>query len=223
MTMRTQELHPALVHYPITLYPVSLAADAVGRLTGSRTLLGVGRWGMVLSAGATAVAGLAGFMAQEQVRARGAAADLLITHRNLNIGFLAGVTAMAAARLVRPRPSLRYLAAGAGLLGAMAYSAYLGGHMVYEHGVGVVRARGVRAGAAPELRPENARRIARQARQDVAQAVRHTARDLGHGAVVPWLTRGDGGNGAGGVPAGYDDAAAQPAPGPLAPERARTP
>jgi uncharacterized membrane protein len=212
MTMRTQELHPALVHYPITLFPLSLAADAVGRITGSRTLLDVGRWGMVLSAGATAVAGAAGFMVQEQVRARGVAADLLITHRNLNIGFLAGVTAMAVTRLLRPRPSARYLAAGAGLLGAMAYSAYLGGHMVYEHGVGVVRARGVRAGAAPELRPDNARRIGRQAKQDVAAAVRHTGRDLARGAVLPWLT-GDGAAGRGDhAAARNDDAAAGTGP-----------
>jgi uncharacterized membrane protein len=41
--MRLQEVHPATVHAPITLLPLSLAADVLGRLTGNDGLLELGR------------------------------------------------------------------------------------------------------------------------------------------------------------------------------------
>ena len=55
-----------------------------------------------------------------------------------------------------------YLAAGIASVAAMAYSGYLGGHLVYEHGVGVRPAEGVEDGEAPEIRPGEAREVARR-------------------------------------------------------------
>lgn len=50
MTMRLQEVHPATVHAPITLLPLSLTADVLGRLTGNDGLLELGRRTMPLAA-----------------------------------------------------------------------------------------------------------------------------------------------------------------------------
>ena len=35
MPRRLQELHPALVHFPVTLLPVAIGADVIGRIAGS--------------------------------------------------------------------------------------------------------------------------------------------------------------------------------------------
>ncbi len=38
MPIRLQQMHPALVHFPITLLPVAVGADLLGCLTGSKPL-----------------------------------------------------------------------------------------------------------------------------------------------------------------------------------------
>lgn len=185
MAMRLQEVHPAVVHFPITLLPVTIGADAIGRLTGSRTLLRIGRWGMTLTAGTAALAGFFGLIAQEEVVADGRAADLLVTHRTMNAGFIGLAAAMAMVRAMRRRPSLRYLLTGLGAIGAVSYSAYLGGKMVYDHGVGVRAAGGVRSGHGPELLAERSDEVTRHALEDARQGVMTAARDLRRGRIVP--------------------------------------
>jgi uncharacterized membrane protein len=190
MGMRLQELHPAMVHYPIVLLPATLAADALGRATGNTTLLDVGRAGMVATAGSALLAGLAGLIAQESSRFEDEAAhDLLVTHRTLNLGLIGLTAVLAARRAQRRRPSLGYLLAGLAGLGVMGYSAYLGGHMVYEHGVGVKEAGGLRENEAPELRPGETGNVLATSAQHLVQGVRHAAGDTARGEIVPWLTR----------------------------------
>jgi uncharacterized membrane protein len=188
MTMRIQELHPALVHYPIALLPVALAADAAGRLTGDRTLLAVGKQGMKLAAASAMVAAAAGVLAQEAGRYDRTKHELLVTHRNLNLGLVALTAVMAVRRSRRRHPSLGYLAAGLAGLGTMAYSAYLGGHMVYEHGLGVSAAGGLREEEAPELTPGNARDVLATSGRHMERGLRRAAADLARGEVAPWLT-----------------------------------
>lgn len=188
MSMRLQEIHPSLVHFPIALLPASLAADAIGRLTGNRALLEAGRLSMPVAAASAAVAGVFGLIAQEAVNTDGPAHDYLVTHRNLNLGLIGLTAVMAAKRLRRRRPSLGYLLAGAAGLGAMSYSAYLGGHMVYDLGVGVKAAGGVREGAAPEILPDNVEEVARVARDHLVQGARHTMEHLRQGEVAPLLS-----------------------------------
>ena len=43
MALRTHELHPMLVHFPLTLVPAALAFDAIGRYTNSQALMDVGK------------------------------------------------------------------------------------------------------------------------------------------------------------------------------------
>jgi uncharacterized membrane protein len=193
MAMRLQELHPAIVHFPIALLPTSLGADALGRLTGSQTLLEMGRRTMPLAVAGVALAGLAGFVAQEAVKAEGEAHDALVTHRNLNLGLIGLTALMARKRARRSRPSWSYLAAGLAGLGAMTYSAYLGGHMVYELGVGVKPAGGLHENKAPEIRADNAQEVARLAADHVQHGFRHAMKHLSEGEVAPVLTEGESG------------------------------
>lgn len=185
--MRLQEVHPALVHFPIVLLPAALAADAVGAATASRPLLDAGRCLMPAAAASMAIAGLAGLAAQDAVKVEGTAHRLLTTHRNLNIALLALTTFLAGARARQRKPSPAHFLGGLGALALMTYTGYLGGKMVYQQGVGVANAGGVRDDKAPEIRPDNAGKVARTAVDDVEHALKHTAHHLAKGEIAPAL------------------------------------
>lgn len=189
MALRLQEIHPSLVHYPIALVPTAVIADAIGYCTGNRTLMEMGRLLMPVAAASALITGAAGALAQGAVRANGPAHDLLATHRTLNIVAATMATVMAAQRSRRREPSIGYLVAGLATVATMAYTAYLGGKMVYEHGVGVKRAGGLVEEGAPELRMGQLGTFARAAARDMSRAFRHSASDIAAGAFVPALTR----------------------------------
>lgn len=187
MAMHLQELHPSSVHYPIALLPLSIAADAIGVITDNRALLEVGRVTMPIAAVSAAVAGVLGLIAQEVVDTDDEGMEMLITHRTLNLGLLGAAAAMAVHRVGRKRPGPGYLVAGAAGIGAMIYSAYLGGQMVYDRGVGVRKAGGLREKAAPPVR--HVREATVQSARHVASGARHLAEETLAGELVPTLTR----------------------------------
>ena len=188
MAVRLQEVHPAIVHYPLALLPVAVGADLLGRATGSEALASVGRTLMPVAAASAIVSAVTGLVAQEEVQADGEAADLLVTHRSLNLGLVTLSTALAVHRVrQKESPGAGYFALALAGLGAMAYSAYLGGKMVYEHGLGVKPADGLRDDPPPELSASNARQIARRVGQDVERGIAHTIEDYRHGDVLPAL------------------------------------
>ena len=189
MAMRLQEIHPSLVHYPIALIPTALVADTLGRLTGSAVLMETGRRLMPVAAASAAVAGVAGLLAQESSRFSEESHPSRTTPRNLNLGLIAATAVLAAKRSRRRRPSVGYLLAGFAGVATMAYSAYLGGHMVYEQGVGVSAAGGLREDQAPELTPENAARAVELSGQHIRHGLKHAVEHLAKGDVVPLLTR----------------------------------
>jgi len=193
MAMKLHELHPSLVHFPLALLPLSIGADLLGRITGSESLLELGRQTMPLVATTGLVAGVAGLMAQTEVNAEGPAMDLLKTHRTLNLGLVAIAGAMAVRRARSDKPSAAYLALGLVGLGAMAYSAYLGGEMVYRQGVGVDAAEGVRTEpAVPEFTRKEAGNALRTAATDTAKGIQLTVEESAKGDLVPSLLhRGD--------------------------------
>ena len=190
MSIRLHEIHPAIVHFPIALLPTALGADALGRASGNAALMGMGRRAMALTAISAAVSGVAGLIAQEEVRAEGRARDLLITHRNLNIVFTTTTIALALRRARRSRPSRGYLALGLAAMGLVSYTGYIGSHMVYEHGVGVKEAGGIPEGAAPEITADNVGDVARRAAEDIQQGLARTVQEIANGELVPALTRG---------------------------------
>ena len=189
MSVRLQEVHPSIVHYPLALLPAAVAADLLGRATGSEALQGAGRVLMPVAAASAAVAAVTGLVAQEEVAVDGVAEELLVTHRNLNLSLVTLSTLLAAWRLRSERPSAGYLALALAGLGAMSYSAYLGGKMVYEHGGGVKPADGLRDGDSPELRPGGMREVARRVATDVERGVAHALDDLLHRDPLPAIRR----------------------------------
>ena len=191
MAMRLHELHPSLVHFPIALLPTSVVGDLLGRVTGDQRFHHLGRLTIPLAAAGAALAGIAGFIAQEEVVAEGEAHPALATHRTLNVGLLGTLGAMAWHRTRRERPGWGYLAAGIASISAMSYSAYLGGHMVYEHGVGVRAAGRIEEGEAPQIHLRDAPGLAAKAAADAAHGLEHAAHHLAEGDVVPTLTERD--------------------------------
>lgn len=191
MPVGLQELHPATVHYPLALLPLSVGADLLGRITGDYALLEMGRRTMPLAAASAGVAAGFGFVAQQAVRAEGQAHDLLVTHRTLNALLLGVTTGMAVVRRRRHRPGLGYLAVGLAAMGTMAYSAYLGGRMAYEHGVGVKPAGGLNEARGPEVRFENVGRAAEIAAGNLAEGAAHAVAETASGELAPALTSAD--------------------------------
>jgi uncharacterized membrane protein len=168
MAMRLQEVHPSLVHYPLAFQPLAVVTESLGYLTGGRRLRAAGRWATLLAAGSAVLAGAAGLIAQEEVVADTLTAVLL-----------------ASWRWRRKGPTPVSLGIGAVSLGVMAYSAYLGGKMVYEHGVGVERAGGVKPGRGKELWLGHLAEAADEVATELPAAVKHAAGDAARGEIVP--------------------------------------
>lgn len=185
MAIRLSEVHPALVHFPIALLPVAIGADALGLVTKNRELYPVGRIGIMLAAASAAVAGVFGFIAQEEVDIDDETRPILQTHRTLNIAALGVVTALAIRRAAQKRPGAGYLLAGLAAIATVGVSAYLGGKLVYAHGVAVEKAGGL-YGADPNVLPPD-RRAPAAAVKDLASGVAHTIRDMARGEIVPAL------------------------------------
>lgn len=185
MPMRVQEVHPAIAHFPVALLPTAVAADLIGTLTNNDSLMEMGRQLMPVAAASVAATGIAGFAAQEAVRTRDVSHDLLVTHRTLNIGLLALSVGLAAVRSRSRRPSAGYLLAGLAGAALVTYSGYLGGRMVYAHGVGVDPADGVEHERSPEMPYDGFGRAARTAVGNVGQALKHTAQAMAEGQIAP--------------------------------------
>ncbi len=191
MPMQLQEVHPSLVHFPITLLPLAIGADFLGKITRKEGLCTAGRLGIAAAAGTGLLAGLFGLIAQEEVNVEGSAKDMLITHRDLNLGAVALMGAMAVRRARRRKPTLAYLGLGLGLIATVTYSAYLGGHLVYGDGVGVAKAGGV-AEPVPALGRDEPARIAQRAARHLGSGALHTVQEIAQGEIVPSIFSGDG-------------------------------
>jgi uncharacterized membrane protein len=137
MGMRVHELHSAAVHAPLALLPTAAAVDLAAALSGDRTLQRMGSvlWGV--GAGAAVLAGLAGLAASQEVRAyEDETSDMMWLHGAGNVALTMTALGMAAYR-TRRRSSVPQATLGLVACAASAYTAYLGGEMVYERGVGV--------------------------------------------------------------------------------------
>ncbi|HEX6965017.1 MAG TPA: DUF2231 domain-containing protein [Gemmatimonadaceae bacterium] len=192
MTIRLQEVHPSLVHLPIALVPVAIGADIMGRATGNRSLLEMGRRSMELAAAGAAVSAMSGLVAQEEVNVHDETMDMLITHRNINLAATVMTGLLALWRSERYRPSRTYLGLGLASIAAFVYSAYLGGTLVYQYGVGVAPAGGQWRANAPAIGAGRPAAVVKDVATDLAHGVKHLVQELAKGKLVPWLTDGHG-------------------------------
>jgi uncharacterized membrane protein len=150
MAMRVHELHAASTHAPLVILPAAALVDLAASLSGDRRQAALGRDLWWLGVGAGALTGLSGLAASQEIKAEEARTeDMMWLHGVANFAILLGATGIAIWRRFH-RPSVASSAIGLGACCAAMYTAYLGGEMVYAHGVGV--------GTMPWIAPTGVRR-----------------------------------------------------------------
>ena len=187
MAIHLQEMHPALVHLPIALLPLAVGADMAGSVTGSDSVLSFGQKAICIAAAGAVASAVTGLIAGEEVNVKGASQDMLITHRNLNFIATVVATGMAIWRVNHRKPTAAYLGIGAAGVGIMAYTAYLGGKLVYNVGVGVEPAHGVYRSDAPALKSGQVGAFVKTAGTDLAHGVQHMVEEVGKGRLIPTI------------------------------------
>ncbi|TAM56709.1 MAG: hypothetical protein EPN53_01305 [Acidobacteria bacterium] len=149
-------LHPALVHFPIALSIVAVLLELLARHPRLRSLGGAAGLVMALAAAGSVAAVLSGEAAHDEAVIPAAAAALVARHEDvgeLAMWLLLGVVALRLLLawrgwLVRWGAWL-YLAAAVAATAAVGYNGYLGGKMVFDHGVGTAPVQRGAAAAAP--------------------------------------------------------------------------
>lgn len=139
-------LHPALVHLPIALFPLSIILD-VGSFIVDRTDVPLvhAAFGCLLAGLATALlAAIFGFVDFTDIRDDHPAKKTATAHLVLNlvaVGLFAASAGLRFSALSAPHtPTAAFIVSLIGLVVLM-YSGYLGGVLVYDDGIGVGRHR----------------------------------------------------------------------------------
>jgi uncharacterized membrane protein len=189
VALRLQELHPTIVHTPIALLPLAVGAEILGAITDRQVFRTFGRRAITLAAAGAVGAVVTGLIAGEEVNVEGETRDMLQTHRNLNALATVVAITMAVWRHQVRKPGPAYLAAGLAGVGVVGYTAYLGGELVYEHGVGVDPAKGVWRPDAPQLSRRQFGEFMRDAAVDVWHGLKHMGQELAQGKIVPSLVK----------------------------------
>jgi uncharacterized membrane protein len=185
MSLRLQEMHPAIVHAPIVLLPFAIGADIAGYATNDPSLLSFGQKAIVAAAIGGIAAVVTGLIAGEEVNVEGESRDMLMTHRNLNVAAAVIASGLAIWRSRRKRPSAAYLGIGAAGVGVLGYTAYLGGKLVFDDGVGVAPANGVYRPDAPRLGKGDMGAFLKDAATDVGHGVMHMVEEVSKGLIIP--------------------------------------
>jgi uncharacterized membrane protein len=150
MGMHVHELHAASVHAPLVLLPAASMVDLAAAVTGKATYAELGRKLWWLGIGSGLLAGVAGAAASREIKVDDPdTEDMLWLHGIGNVCILLGAIGVALWRNRHP-PSVAEGTIGLLASGLATYTAYLGGEMVYTHGVGIK--------AMPKFAPEGVRR-----------------------------------------------------------------
>jgi len=177
MAMRTHELHPSLVHAPLVLLPAAALVDTLAASRpGHRGLerAGCALWWATTWSGL--VAGLTGMAASQEIQVDSDhARDLMFVHGLGNLALVLSALGLSAWRS-RHRASATSAAAGLVAAGIGAYTAYLGGELVYGHGAGVVRLGGLAAEAPALFSRAAPARLARDAGRGLLWLLRRARR-----------------------------------------------
>ena len=137
-TVAGHPLHPQLIAAPTALLPFSLIMDLMHLHTGKETYAHVANHALMGGMIGGAAAAAAGLMDYLELPRGGEVARTADVHASLNAGVLAlyGVNAIIRSSRRTPSGRLPTLLSAIGT-GAIAASAWYGGHMVYEQGVRV--------------------------------------------------------------------------------------
>ena len=134
-------LHAALSDFPMVLLLLWVALDGAALVLGSPLLWMLGRWALIGGTAAAVLAASAGFM---DYLALGETAPRAVRTASVHLAVMLSVTCIAAVDLVYrgaapPEGAGLVLHVGALALVAagLAAGGWLGGHLVFHHGVGV--------------------------------------------------------------------------------------
>lgn len=139
-------LHPALVHLPIALFPLSFILDLASWVS-PRPELGLVRGAFIAIAvgiASAVVAAIAGMVDYTTLRDDHPAKKTATLHMLLNlvaVGLFAAGLGLRYGSLALDRTAALPLLISAVALGLLGYSGYLGGDLVYNDGIGVGRHR----------------------------------------------------------------------------------
>jgi uncharacterized membrane protein len=186
MTIRLQEVRPAVAHLPLALLPVAIGADLLGRVVGNSGLRETARHLMPVVAGAAAAAAVTGLGAQDDVATDSRAHDMMVTHRAINLTIAGAAAALASWRWRRSAPSVAYLGLGMAAIGLAMSSVYLATKLVDEYGAGIdAAAHQLRPGGAVHHGRAHAAAAARTAAGDMMRGLPHAVSELLHGDLTP--------------------------------------
>lgn len=152
MQMKVHELHPSMVHAPLALLPTAALAEIGAALHPHRRDLPILRALWWTTAVSGLFTGLAGMAASQEVKTGGKHADdMMWLHGIGNVALVGGALGIAIWR-ARHRPSLAVGIGGLVASTVALYTAWLGGQMVYHHGLGVkTLAPSLGAGVKPDV------------------------------------------------------------------------
>lgn len=137
MKTRVHELHPILVHTPLTMLPSAVIVDLASVVTRDSSLDKAARTLWWATAGSGLLAGLAGLASSQEVEAEDShTRDMMFLHGLGNTIVLVGALGVTAWRAGH-RATLGSTMMGLGSLAVAIYTAWLGGEMVYSHAVGM--------------------------------------------------------------------------------------
>ncbi|MBI3333214.1 MAG: DUF2231 domain-containing protein [Candidatus Omnitrophica bacterium] len=136
-----ESLHPAVVHLPIGLIVAALLIETLALFLNRPQWRRISLWNLSLGAIGAAAAVLTGRQAMAAAKHSLEIHRVMELHEKLGYGILALLLILAGWRLAardRLSPWARWTAWGllAAACGVIAFSAHLGGRMVYEFGVG---------------------------------------------------------------------------------------
>jgi uncharacterized membrane protein len=157
-TIAKHPIHPMLVVFPIGLWVFSLVSDLMYLFNQTALWSELALYAMVgglIGAIGASVPGLIDMLAIRDIRVRKIARDHMILNASAIVIF--GLNLLLRVSL-EPGAPLPILLSFAGIL-VVAVSGWLGGEMVYIHGVGVVEPRSKPGAAQKERNRGNLRRI----------------------------------------------------------------
>jgi uncharacterized membrane protein len=134
-------VHPAVVHFPVALFPSALLLYGLGMLLKRRAWIVAGRACLSLAAAGTAVAIVTGWQAQGTFPHNARIHHMMMTH--LNIGLLIGALSLVLVlwsflhRDQRPKAAYPFLALLALATYLVLQNGDLGSRMVYVEGAAV--------------------------------------------------------------------------------------
>ncbi|MFT3913821.1 MAG: hypothetical protein QM704_06845 [Anaeromyxobacteraceae bacterium] len=179
MTLRTHELHPAIVHAPLALLPFAAGVEVLAAVRPrDRRLDRFGRRLWWTTAGSALLVGLTGMAASQEIELESPQArDKLFLHGIGNFGLVAAAFGVAAWRSAH-RASATSAASAIVATAASVYTAYLGGDIVYAHGAGVKVLGGPPAQNPGLFSREAPGRLARDAGRGLAWLLRRAGRAI---------------------------------------------